>query len=85
VSVLVHQTDYTVQKLEDLRTKKILRNSYSTEQLQGQDYWDRIIGTGTRIRSVITSFTYTSSSNPNNGRSSLLIAHALNTSNQTAA
>ena len=33
-----------------------VQNTYSTEQLQVQDYWDRIIGTETTVKSVITFY-----------------------------
>jgi hypothetical protein len=65
----------------------------STEQLQygavtRASYWDRIIGTGTKIRSLDYVYTYTLITlffQPNNDKSSLLSALALNTSNRHAA
>jgi enterochelin esterase-like enzyme len=39
------------------------QNTYSTEQLQVQDYWDRMIKTETTVKSVITFYRYTPSSN----------------------
>jgi hypothetical protein len=39
-------------------------NTYSMEQLQVQDYWDRIIGTETTVKSIIRFYIYTPSSNP---------------------
>jgi hypothetical protein len=49
-----------------LRNKQPLTHTFSTEQLQVQDYWDRIIGTETTVKSVITFYVNTFSSNPIN-------------------
>jgi hypothetical protein len=50
-----------------------------------QDYWDRIIGTETTVKSVITFYINDPFFQPNNGSLRFLIAHALNTSTRLAA
>jgi hypothetical protein len=48
-----------IHGLVTVSTPGPVQNTDSTEQLQVQDYWDRIIGTETTVKSVITFYIYT--------------------------
>jgi hypothetical protein len=75
-----------IHGLVTVSTPGPVQNTYSTEQLQVQDYWDRIIAIGTTLIKFVSTFLHTDFlPTQNNSTSLLMIAHALNTSNRPAA
>jgi hypothetical protein len=53
-----------IHGLVTVSTPGPVQNTYSTEQLQVQDYWDRIIGTETTVKSFLRISLFSSSVHP---------------------